>query len=128
MFLPTNIWLLTFLINSTLIITSRKCLIIASSEEVLEAGKFIMSLKIIVSPPMFAFAVKKGSYLRHSVKKMIIGGWKTYYELENNCKSTNIFIWSKKRFLFETLITLLSYRNVKFGVVVYPESHGERLR
>jgi len=40
--------------------------------------------------------------LNYSIKKRIIGGWKDYYELENNCKSTNICICSKTRFLFET--------------------------
>ena len=36
---------------------------------------------------------------------MIIGGWKSYYQLENNCKAVDLYIWSKKRFLFETLVT-----------------------
>ena len=40
--------------------------------------------------------------LNYSIKRRSIGGWKVYYELENNCKSTNVCICSKERFLFET--------------------------
>lgn len=43
--------------------------------------------------------------LNYSIEKRIIGGWKAYYEFENNCKMTDLCIWSKKRFLFETLVT-----------------------
>jgi hypothetical protein len=41
------------------------------------------------------------------IKKRIIGGWKAYYGLENNCKSTNLWSWDKKKLLFETLVTLV---------------------
>jgi hypothetical protein len=41
----------------------------------------------------------------YSIEKMIIGGWKAYYGLENNCKSTDLWIWDKKKLLFETLVT-----------------------
>ena len=36
---------------------------------------------------------------------MITGGWKTYYGLENNCKSVDLWSWDKKKLLFETLFT-----------------------
>ena len=41
----------------------------------------------------------------YSIEKMIIGGWKSYYGLENNCKSVDLWIWDKKKLLFETLFT-----------------------
>ena len=41
----------------------------------------------------------------HSIKKRINGGWKSYFGLENNCKSTNLVMWDKKKLLFETLVT-----------------------
>jgi hypothetical protein len=41
----------------------------------------------------------------YSIEKMIIGGWKTYYGLENNCNSTDLWIWNKKKLFFETLVT-----------------------
>lgn len=41
----------------------------------------------------------------YSIEKIIIGGWKAYYELQNKCKSINLCIWSKKMFLFETFVT-----------------------
>jgi hypothetical protein len=62
----------------------------------------------------------------YSIEKMINGGWKSYYGLENNCKSMNLWLWDKKKLLFETLVTLLSYMVVKFGVATSLENHGER--
>jgi hypothetical protein len=38
---------------------------------------------------------------------MIIGGWKAYYGLENNCKLANLWSWDKKKLFFETLVTLV---------------------
>jgi hypothetical protein len=43
--------------------------------------------------------------LNYSIEKRINGGWKAYYGLENNCKSMDLWIWDKKKLLFETLIT-----------------------
>ena len=42
-----------------------------------------------------------------SIEKRINGGWKAYFGLENNYKSANLVIWNKKKFLFETLVTLV---------------------
>jgi hypothetical protein len=36
------------------------------------------------------------------IEKRINGGWKTYYGLENNCKSVNLWLWDKKKLIFET--------------------------
>ena len=35
---------------------------------------------------------------------MINGGSKAYLGLENNCKSTNLVMWDKKKLFFETLV------------------------
>jgi hypothetical protein len=51
----------------------------------------------------------------YSIEKMIIGGWEDYYGLENNCKSTDLWIWDKKKNLFETLITPV----ILYGCEVY---------
>jgi hypothetical protein len=40
----------------------------------------------------------------YSIEKRVIWGWKAYYGLENNCKSTELWIWDKKKFFFETLV------------------------
>jgi len=32
----------------------------------------------------------------YSIEKMIIGGWKTYYGLENNCKLEEVGIWDSE--------------------------------
>ena len=58
---------------------------------------------------------------------MINGGWKTYFGLENNCKSANLVMWDKKKFLFETLITPVILYVAKFGVVASLENPGEIL-
>ena len=41
----------------------------------------------------------------NSIEKRINGGWKDYFDLENNCKATNLVIWDKMNLLFETLVT-----------------------
>jgi hypothetical protein len=41
----------------------------------------------------------------YSIEKRIIGGWKAYYGLENNCKLAELWSWDKKKLLFETLVT-----------------------
>ena len=41
----------------------------------------------------------------YNIEKMIIGGWKDYCGLENNCISTDLWSWDKKKILFETLVT-----------------------
>jgi len=41
----------------------------------------------------------------YSIEKRINGGCKAYFGLENNCKSTNLVMWDKKKFLFQTLVT-----------------------
>jgi hypothetical protein len=41
----------------------------------------------------------------YSIEKRIIGGWKAYYGLENNCKSVDLWSWDKNKLLFETLVT-----------------------
>jgi hypothetical protein len=43
----------------------------------------------------------------YSIEKRINGGWKAYYGLENNCKLVDLWIWDKKKLLFETLVTLV---------------------
>jgi hypothetical protein len=40
-----------------------------------------------------------------TLRKKIIGGWKAYYGLEKNCKSTDLWIWDKNKLLFEILVT-----------------------
>jgi hypothetical protein len=35
----------------------------------------------------------------YSIAKMIIGGWKAYYALENDCKSADLRSWVKKKLL-----------------------------
>jgi hypothetical protein len=43
----------------------------------------------------------------YSIEKMINGGWKAYYGIENNCKLTNLWLWDKENILFETLVTIV---------------------
>jgi hypothetical protein len=51
--------------------------------------------------------VNSDNYLKQSIEKMINEGCKAYFVLENNCKSTNLWFWSKNKFFFETLVTLV---------------------
>ena len=34
----------------------------------------------------------------------MIGGWKVYHVLENKCKSVDLWIWDKKKILFDALV------------------------
>jgi len=43
----------------------------------------------------------------YNIEKRINGGWKAYFGLENNYKPSNFVTWDKKRFFFETLVTLV---------------------
>ena len=51
------------------------------------------------------------------------GGWKFYFGLENNCKSTNLVMWDKNKFLFETLvIVVILYGCAVWGFNISKES------
>jgi hypothetical protein len=41
----------------------------------------------------------------YSIEKRIIGGWKYFYGIGNNCKSVDLWSWDKKKLMFETLVT-----------------------
>ena len=43
-------------------------------------------------------------YINYIIEKGINGGWKSYFGLENNCKSSNLVMWDKKKLWFETLV------------------------
>jgi hypothetical protein len=43
----------------------------------------------------------------YCIEKRVIGGWKDYYGLENNCKSIDLWSWDKKKIFFETLVALV---------------------
>jgi hypothetical protein len=59
----------------------------------------------------------------YSIEKRIIGGWKAYYGLENNCKSDELWSWDKKKLLFETLVTpVILYGCEVWGCSKYRES------
>jgi len=70
-----------------------------------------------------------GINLRHELnwnygtEKRINGWWKAYYGLENICKSTNLWLWVKKKLIFETLITLvILYGCEVWGCSIFRES------
>jgi len=52
-------------------------------------------------------------YLHHKLnwnygtENIVNGGWKTYFGLENNCKSMDLWLWNKNKLLFETFITFV---------------------
>ena len=59
---------------------------------------------------------------------MINGGWKAYFGLENNSKSSNLVMWNKKKFLFETLVTLVIFYGCEVWGASFLENLGGRLR
>ena len=62
----------------------------------------------------------------YSIEKRINGGWKAYFDLENNCKAANLVMWDKKKLLFETLVTPICM-GARFGVSASLEDLGGRL-
>ena len=59
----------------------------------------------------------------YGVGKMINGGCKAYFGLENNCKSTNLVMWDTKKFLFKTLfIPVILYSCQVWGCSISRES------
>jgi hypothetical protein len=60
------------------------------------------------------------------VEKWINGVWKAYYGLENNCKSTDLWLWDKKNVSFTLLSLWLSYMDVKFRATISLDNPGER--
>jgi hypothetical protein len=62
----------------------------------------------------------------YSINKIIIGGCKDYYGLENNCKSTDLWSWDKKKLLLRFLLHMLFFMDVKYGDAVSLVNPGER--
>ena len=59
----------------------------------------------------------------YNIEKIINGGWEAYFGLENNCKSTNLVMWDKNKFLFETLfILVIVYGCEVCGCIISRES------
>ena len=59
----------------------------------------------------------------YSIEKRINGGWKYYFCLENNYKSSNLVMWDKKKFLFETfVIHVILYGCEVWGFIISRES------
>ena len=59
----------------------------------------------------------------YSIEKRINGGWEAYFGLENNCKMTNLVMWNRKKFLFETLVTQVIFYGCKvWGCSISRES------
>ena len=59
----------------------------------------------------------------YSIKKMINGGWKDYFGLENNCKATKLVMWDRKKLLLEALVTpIIFYGCEVWGCIISRES------
>jgi hypothetical protein len=52
----------------------------------------------------------------YNIEKRINGGWNAYYGLENNFKSTDLWIWDKKMSSFTLSSPRLYYMDVKLGL------------
>jgi hypothetical protein len=84
------------------------------------------NLEEVTSYKYFGIDIHHKLNWNYSIEKRIIGGWKAYYGLENNCKSADLWSWDNKKLLFETLLHLLFFMDVNYGVVVSLVNLGER--
>jgi hypothetical protein len=67
-------------------------------------------LEEVPSYKYFGTGIHKNLNWNYIIEKMINGRWKSYYGLENNCKLVDLYLWDKKKFLFETfLIPVILY-------------------
>jgi hypothetical protein len=71
---------------------------------------FVYENNILEEVPSYKYL---GIYIHHNVnwnyniEKRINGWWKVYHGLENNCKLAYLWLWDKKKLIFETLVTPL---------------------
>jgi hypothetical protein len=63
------------------------------------------NLEEVISYKYLGIDIHQKLNWNYSIEKRIIGGWKTYYGIENNCKSTDLWSWDKKKLFFENLVT-----------------------
>ena len=63
------------------------------------------NLEEVTSKKYLGIDINQKLNWNYIIEKMIIGGWKSYYGLENNFKSINLWSWDNKKLLFETLVT-----------------------
>ena len=88
-----------------MIVNTRKTMIIKSNKGIY--ANFIYdyrNLDEVTSYKYLRIDIHYKLNWNYSIAKMINGEWKFYFGLENNCKSTNLVMWDKKKFLFETLV------------------------
>jgi hypothetical protein len=64
------------------------------------------NLEVVTSYKYLGIDIHHKLNWNYSIEKMIIGGWKAYYGLENNCKKIELWNLDKKKLLFDTLVTL----------------------
>jgi hypothetical protein len=62
----------------------------------------------------------------YSIEKMIIGEWKAYYGLENNCKTIDLWSWEKKKLSLRLFLHMLFFMDVKSRDVVSLVNPRER--
>ena len=63
----------------------------------------------------------------YNIEKRINGGWKAYFGLENNYKSSNLVMWDKNKLSLKLMSSLLSFKVVKYGGATSLENLGGRL-
>ena len=63
----------------------------------------------------------------YSIEKRINGGWKTYFSLENNCKTTKLVTWDKKKILLGTLVTLVILYGCEFWSFIISREYWSKI-
>ena len=89
-------------------------------------NNFVYDNNILEEVPLYKYLgidIHRKLNWNYSIEKMINGGWKAYYGLENDCKLEDLWRWDKKKILFETLaIPIILYGCEVWGCSISRES------
>jgi hypothetical protein len=115
-----------FCSNMGMTVNTNKTKVIIIKSNMITYDTFVYdnnNLKEVTSYKYLGIDIHHKLSWNYSIEKIIIGGWKAYYGLENNCKSIDLWILDKKKLLFETLVTLVILYGCKvWGCTISHES------
>ena len=113
-----------FNMGRTINTNKTKIMIIKSKKDTY--AKFIYdnrNIEEVTSYKYFKIDIHHKLNWNYSIEKRTNAGWKSYFGLENNYKLSNLVLWDKKKFIFETLVIhVILYGCEVWGCIISRES------